>query len=233
MNDFFHGIRDKIDFRLNVSEYYESRVVSKNKVLDIGGRNSLSKSRRRINKLNKNTDNVIVSTDILPEYKLDLVDDITNTQIKSESFDGIYCDAVLEHVTEYWKAVDNIYSILKKGGEAFIYVPFCFQFHDKMDYHRFTFTEVARMLEKFSEVKIFTPGVNSGYGYVIWSVLTLGRINKFPRIQSFLTVASNKLLNLLLYVVYKMKPRPHSFQEASFYYTYLLINHGFCAWVKK
>ena len=102
-----------------------------------------------------------------------------------------------------------------------------------MDYHRFTFTELARMLEKFSEVRIFTPGKASGYGYVFWSVLTLGQIHKFPRIHTFLTVMCNKVLNLLLYVVYKMKPRSYSFQDVSFYYTYLLINHGFCAWVKK
>ena len=161
MMDLFRGIRDKLDFRLNIAEAYESRVVSKSKVLDIGGRNSSSKSRKRIDLLTKNTCNKIICTDIIVEYRPDLVDDITNTSIKPESFDGVYCDAILEHVTEYWKAVENIYSILQCGGEAFIYVPFCFLFHDKMDYHRFTFTEVARMLERFREVKIFTPSVMS------------------------------------------------------------------------
>ena len=233
MTDLFRGIRDKLDFRLNIAETYESRVVSKQKVLDIGGRNSSSKSRKRIERLNKSRGNTIVCTDIIAEYLPNLVDDITNTSIKPESFDGVYCDAILEHVTEYWKALDNIYSILRRGGEAFIYVPFCFQFHDKMDYHRFTFTEVARMLERFREVKIFTPGVNSGYGYVIWSVLTLGQIHKFPRVHTFLTVTCNRILNTALYFAYKMKPRRHSFREVSFYYTYLLLNHGFCAWVKK
>lgn len=174
MTDLFQDIKDKLDFRLNIVRKYESRVISKNTVLDIGSRNSSSKSRERINALNKNPHNTIVCTDILAEYKPDIVDDITNTSIKPSSFDGIYCNAILEHVTEYWKAVDNIYFILKRGGGAFIYVPFCFQFHDKMDYHRFTFTEVARMLERFRELKIFTPGIDSGYGYVIWSVLTLG-----------------------------------------------------------
>ena len=233
MTDLFRGIRDKLDFRLNIAEAYESRVVSKQWVIDIGGRNSASKSRKHINALNKNPGNKIISTDILPDYKPDLVDVIVNTAIKPESFDGVYCDAILEHVTEYWKALDNIYSILRRGGEAFIYVPFCFQFHDKMDYHRFTFTEVGRMLEKFREVKIFTPGPNSGYGYVIWSVLTMGQIHKFPRVHTFLTVACNRILNTALYFAYKMKRRRYSFREVSFYYTYLLLNHGFSAWVKK
>ena len=115
MTDLFREIRDKLDFRLNIAEAYESRVVSKQWVLDIGGRNSTSKSRKRINDLNKSTENTIICTDILSDYKPDLVDDIMNTSIKPESFDGVYCDAILEHVTEYWKALDNIYFILRGG----------------------------------------------------------------------------------------------------------------------
>ena len=116
MYNLFRGTQEKIDFRLDCAEEYESRVVSMQSVLDIGGRNSASKSRKRINDLNKNPGNAIVCTDILPEYMPDLVDDIVNTSIKPESFDGVYCDAILEHVTEYWKALDNIYSILRGGG---------------------------------------------------------------------------------------------------------------------
>lgn len=119
MTTLFRGIKNSLDFRLNVVDEYESRVVSKSRILDIGGRNVSSKTRKRINKLNKNPDNTIVCTDILAEYKPDIVDDIVNTSIKPESFDGIYCDAILEHVTEYWKAVDNTYSILERGGGSF------------------------------------------------------------------------------------------------------------------
>lgn len=61
--DLFHGIRDKIDFNLDSREKYERRVVSKSRLLDIGGRNKNSKSRRRINLLNSNPENVIISTD--------------------------------------------------------------------------------------------------------------------------------------------------------------------------
>ena len=40
-----------------------------------------------------------------------------------------------------------------------------------MDYHRFTFTEVDRILNTFSKHKIFLPDGN-GYGGVFWLVLT-------------------------------------------------------------
>jgi predicted SAM-dependent methyltransferase len=112
----------------------------RNKVLDIGGRNSTSSSGRRLKRLGTNPGTSVVATDILPDYGPDLVDDICDTRIEPRSFDGVYCDAVLEHVTEYWSAIRNIHSILEEGGEAFIYVPFYFQYHDYMDYHRFTVT---------------------------------------------------------------------------------------------
>jgi hypothetical protein len=109
---------------------------------------------------------------------------ICNTTIPPASFDGICCDAILEHVTEYWKAIDNIHSILTDGGEAFIYVPFHFPYHDLMDYHRFTIKEAARMLEQFSDVKIFMDGADSGYGYVLWSTITLSKIMALPRLYT-------------------------------------------------
>ena len=226
-------VRNKIDTNINARVEYERRVVSKDRVLDIGGRSNSSDSRKRIVQLSGNAGNTIVSTDILVEYGPDLVDDICNTSIKPNSFDGIYCNAILEHVTEYWNAIDNIHSILSPEGEAFIYVPFCFYYHDKMDFHRFTFTEVARMLERFSEVKVFMPGKASGYGYVFWSVLTMAQINRFPRLHELLTVIFNSMMKMFLHIAYKMRPRNSAFSEWAFFWVYLFMNHGFCAWCKK
>lgn len=240
MSNYFKGIRDKIDIRMNAASEYASCVASKNRVLDVGGRNKFSRSGQRIRRLSKNPNNTIISTDILPEYKPDIVDDICNTTIKPNSFDGIFCVAVLEHVTEYWRAIDNIYSILEKGGEAFIAVPFIQPFHGETDYHRFTFTEVARMLEKFSEVKIFIRGgKKSGYGFVFWQVLTFNKFagldKKFPRLTKVLIVMVNSLLKMGLYAVYKYKRKEKQvgFEDYSFFNIHLRFNTSICAWVKK
>ncbi len=238
MRDLFHGIKDKIDFRIDARVNYETRVVSKPKLLDIGGRNNESRSRKHIKTLNNNLNNVVVSTDIIADYQPDLVDDICNTKIEASTFDGVYCDAILEHVTEYWKAIDNIHKILKPEGEAFFYTPFFYPFHDLMDYHRFTFTEMYRMLDLFSEVRIFLPDAASGYGYVFWYVATFGAISKFPKIHRILTGSFNALFKIGLFIAYKLKlgrlkTREYTFQEIAFYYIYLAVNHGFCAWVKK
>jgi hypothetical protein len=240
MRDLFQGLKGQIDFDVDARERYETRVVSKSRVLDIGGRNSSSRSRRRIALLSRNPHSTIVSSDIVEEYRPDIVDDICHTKIEPNSFDGVYCDAILEHVTEYWRALDNIYDILEEKGEAFLYVPFVYAFHDLMDYHRFTFTEVSRMLRRFSDVRLFMPGKSSGFGFVYWYILSFGTIMRFPAIHRMLAEATNRLLSLALLGLYRLKrrtiTREHgnvSFDEFRFYYVYLRLNHGFCAWVRK
>ena len=231
--DLFMGYKEYIDFRRDCRDEYETRVVSQQSVLDVGGRNQNSKSRDRIKHLSRNPTQVIVATDIVAEYKPDLVDDITHTSISPESFNGIYCDAILEHVIEYWDAIDNMYKILKPGGEAFFYVPFYFPHHDLMDYHRFTFPEVARMLNRFSEVRIFSPGKVSGFGFVFWSVLTFNLIGRLHGLHKVLAEITNELLKLAIRVMYKRNNHGCTFEEYSFYWIYLFMNHGFAAWARK
>jgi SAM-dependent methyltransferase len=240
MSYYSRGIRDKIDTRINAADEYATRVASKNRVLDIGGQNKFSGSGRKIRLFCKNPKSKLISTDISPVFQPDIVDDICNTSIGHSSFEGIFCEAVLEHVTEYWKAIDNIYSILVKGGEAFISVPFFQPFHGKTDYHRFTFTEVERMLNKFSEVKVFTRGPKlSGYGYVFWLVLTFGQfgrfIKRFPRLGKLFIITVNSLLKMGLYIVYKYKRKENqvSFEEYSFFFIYLRYTPSVYAWAKK
>jgi SAM-dependent methyltransferase len=43
---------------------------------------------------------------------------------RSQSFDGIGCFAVLEHVTKPWQVVTEIHRMLKPGGKAYIVWPF-------------------------------------------------------------------------------------------------------------
>lgn len=235
MVDIFCGVKNLIEFDPTKRNYYEKIVVSRDTLLDIGGRNSTSKSRKRIDLLKGNIENKIVSTDIYEDYGPDLIDDICHTKISQNSFEGIYCDAILEHVQQYQLAIDNIYKILVKGGEAFIFVPFFWPFHDRTDFHRFTFTELARIIERFDEKKILLPGRSSGFGYVVWFVLTYGMITKFPKIHSFLSIFTNCILGGFLFLYYHIK-RKHkgvTFKEFNFFYVYLVYNYGFCAYVKK
>ena len=96
MQDLFAGLAAQIDFDPGAREKYEALVASSNRVLDVGGRNSASASRKRLTQLNSNPSNTIVSTDIYDDYEPDIVDDICNSKLPSGSYDGIYCNAILE-----------------------------------------------------------------------------------------------------------------------------------------
>jgi SAM-dependent methyltransferase len=235
----FRSIKDVFDFRINSHIEYESRVASKNVVLDIGGQNQQSRSNKRLRQMSTNPKTRIVSTDIIADYNPDIVDDICNSKIESNSYDAVYCDAILEHVKDYAGAMNHIHRILKPGGELFIYVPFVWSIHDKMDYHRFTFAELDRILRIFSEHKIFLPDGN-GYGGVLWLVLTSFKIYKFPKLWRLLSSCTNALLAIPLLLIYQLnldqgnsKRQGISFTEFKFYCTHLYVNHGYCGWAVK
>lgn len=230
----FAELGGAFDPRSGMSTHYRSLVARSGRVLDIGGRNKQSISAKRLIAHGADPE-LVVCTDILPEYEPDLVDDITRTTIEPETFDGVYCDAVLEHVTEYWVAVNNIHRVLRPGGQVFIYVPFMFDFHDEMDYHRFTVTEVARMLEDFTEVKVFLPDTG-GYGWVLPFMLTYGQVTRFPRVHAAVALGLNTAMTLAVRALYRLGIRPrgnYSSDQLVQWAVHLNFNHGFFAWARK
>ncbi len=166
------------------------------------------------------------------------MDDICDSKLESNSFDAIYCDAILEHVEDYAAAIEHMHRILKPGGEIFVYVPFFYVFHDNMDYHRFTFTEVDRMLSVFGERKVFLPD-GCGYGGVFWQLVTFYQIDRMPRVKALLSTCVNALLAIPLTLKYfasgrkRRDDRGASLSEFLFFYKHLHVNHGFCAWAAK
>lgn len=231
IKDTYAELGDVLDMRPTARGEYERSMARKGRILDIGGRNAQSASAHRLRNMGA-TD--VVATDVVDDYKPDLVDDITASQIGPASFDGVYCDAILEHVKDYWSAIENIMWILKPDGEAFFYVPFCFEFHDLMDYHRFTITELARMMKPFSESKVFLAGPGGGYGYVLLDVLTYGRIRRHGKLHNRLARAINSVLAGVVRVKCKLRPNPdYTTEQAVFYFVHLRLNHGFCAWVRR
>jgi SAM-dependent methyltransferase len=231
-------IKSRIDSRTNARAEYEKRVASRDTVLDIGGVNQQSRSNRRLRELSSNPNTRIVSTDIIADYCPDIVDDICNSKIEENSYDAVNCDGILEHVTDYEAAIRNIHRILKPGGEVFVYVPFFWCFHDKMDYHRFTHWELDRILGIFREHRLFLPDVN-GYGGVLWQILTFHQIYKHPKLWGLLSRLTNALLAgyfTLRFIpewVRGRKGQRRSFRYYIFYCIHLSVNHGFCAWAVK
>ncbi len=72
----------------------------------------------------------VETLDIDPQYHPTIVGDIcTTTSIPSSRYDAIFCTEVLEHVSNPFLAIVEIYRILKPGGYLFASSPFGFRIH--------------------------------------------------------------------------------------------------------
>ncbi len=112
-------------------------------------------------------DNVI-NLDLFLSDNVDILVDIHNIPFAKESLDGIICIAVLEHVWNPFKVVEEIKRTLKKGGGIYIEIPFLQPYHPgtgtNMDYQRFT---EQGFLKLFSEFKVIDFGVSGGPGVAL------------------------------------------------------------------
>jgi 2-polyprenyl-3-methyl-5-hydroxy-6-metoxy-1,4-benzoquinol methylase len=75
--------------------------------------------------------------------------------IESQRFDYVVCTEVLEHTLRPFKAVDEIFRIIKTGGFAFITAPFNFRIHGPLpDCWRFTEHGLRSLFEDFEIVEL-------------------------------------------------------------------------------
>lgn len=96
--------------------------------------------------------------DISRKYNPDIVGDIHNLPLSNNSEDAVICIAVLEHVANPHKAMQEIYRVLKPGGYCFIYVPFLYLYHPHQgyyqDYWRFTEDAIRLLSKTFSSIEL-------------------------------------------------------------------------------
>jgi SAM-dependent methyltransferase len=91
----------------------------------------------------------------------DLIDDLCDPlQLQDDSYDGLVCLSVIEHVYAPEQAVRSIYRCLKPGGYAFVHVPFVFRYHAPgdlsfQDYYRFTRDGVAYLFRDFDPLVLY------------------------------------------------------------------------------
>ena len=114
------------------------------------------------------------------EYKLSAFADLHAIPFKSNSFDKIVSNSVLEHVEYPDQVFKEMARVLVPGGRMFLSVPQSFALHQRpYDFHRFT----KYILEKYAErnhLKIITLWPQGGVFTVLRYVLTnyqLGSVN--------------------------------------------------------
>jgi len=141
--------------RLILDETLEKvfKKLTPGKVLDLGGANSPYKQ------IIPTTQYLCV--DLNPKHKPDIVGDVHNLKIKSNSFDTIIATELLEHCHSPKIVVKEIYRLLRKNGSAVISVPFMYPYHGdnfSKDYWRFSEDGLRELFKDFKKIKIYPHG---------------------------------------------------------------------------
>lgn len=79
-----------------------------------------------------------VGLDIAFYAGVDVLGDAHTLPFKSEVFDRVVIQEVLEHVRDPERVLAEIWRVLKPGGKVYVEVPLIYPIHDKVDFWRFT-----------------------------------------------------------------------------------------------
>ena len=188
--------RTKInDFYLKNPNNFKDRILKEIKtsdtVLDIG------KAMREKHKLiNCNSVETLDVNDYddYPDIICDICSEISELENR---YDKIICIAILEHVYDPFKAVQNIKRMLKTNGIVYGMVPYLYHYHAPndlrfQDYFRFSKDALAYLFKDFRNVELFPirGRISSSF-----NIMFAGRWKKYiekTNINIFLDKLSNK-----------------------------------------
>ena len=95
----------------------------------------------------------MVNLDVHPYKGVDVLADASTLPFPEGTFDGVLCEALLEHVREPQAVTREILRVLKVGGRAYITVPFIYPFHAcPNDFYRWS-ESGTRELGKDAEIE--------------------------------------------------------------------------------
>jgi SAM-dependent methyltransferase len=116
----------------------------------------------------------VVGTDVFPSGITQIVSDAHRLPFADESFDGVWVQAVLEHVLEPGTVVQQIHRVLRPAGVVFADTPFMQQVHmGAYDFTRFTLSGHRWLFRRFTQID---AGISGGPGIAaIWSLRYLAR----------------------------------------------------------
>jgi SAM-dependent methyltransferase len=112
----------------------------------------------------------LIETDVSFGPRTKLIADAHAIPFKSESFDGVVVQAVLEHVLDPQQCVAEIYRVLRKDGFVYAETPFMQQVHmPPYDFTRFTYLGHIRLFRHF---RMLESGFALGPGSALaWSTM--------------------------------------------------------------
>jgi|AGTN01.1.fsa_nt_gi Methylase involved in ubiquinone/menaquinone biosynthesis len=120
-------------------------------------------------------DNEIINVDMSRYSDVRVQADIHHLPFKDNSVDAIINIAVLEHVREPGRVIDESFRVLKTGGYIYSVVPFIVGFHASPgDYHRCTSEGIVYLHRRFQMVDVgVAGGPTSGFLWVLQEWLAI------------------------------------------------------------
>jgi SAM-dependent methyltransferase len=111
----------------------------------------------------------VVALDVYRSANVQLIADAHNIPLCDGSVDAVVVQAVLEHVLEPQRVVDEIWRILRPGGAVYAETPFMQQVHEgPYDFTRFTESGHRYLFRRFS---LLRSGTSGGPGtQLAWSI---------------------------------------------------------------
>ena len=98
-------------------------------------------------------DSSIICTEIVPYAATDVLAVGQRLPFKDASFDAVYSNAVLEHVTDPFKCAEEMMRVLKPGGRIFCSVPFLQPEHGyPHHYYNMTQDGISNLFTRFGAV---------------------------------------------------------------------------------
>ena len=143
-------IKNKKDFRDQILQ----EINLNDNVLDIG-----KAMRDRHDKINCNTIETLDVNDY-GDYPNIISDICSNISGLENKYDKIICIAILEHVYNPFKAVENLKKMLRDNGKIYGMVPYLYHYHAPkdlkfQDYFRFSKDALAYLFKDYSSVELY------------------------------------------------------------------------------
>ena len=111
----------------------------------------------------------LIESDVSFGPRTMLIFDAHNIPFENSTFDLVIVQAVLEHVVDPYKCVDEIYRVLNKQGMVYAETPFMQQVHmGRYDFTRFTHLGHRRLFRRFKELDsgaVCGPGMALAWSY--------------------------------------------------------------------
>jgi SAM-dependent methyltransferase len=146
---------------------------------------------------------------------VDFIFDGHDIPFKNEVFDCVIIQAVLEHVLDPYRCVNEIHRVLKSSGIVYAETPFMQQVHMKQyDFTRFTNLGHIRLFRSFTELD---SGPTAGPGVALaWSISYFLKSFFSSRFAiEVVTALSRFIVFPLKYIDYYLLNRPGGYDAAS------------------